>query len=57
LQGLTEKEVEIESLKTIIVAQDEKIKALESVRDDLSIAREHLRESEAARVQLQELLR
>jgi len=49
---LTEKEIEIESLKTIIVAQDEKIKVVDSLRDDLNIARDHLRESEAARVDL-----
>ena len=42
LHSLSEKEVDIESYKTIIVAQDEKIKVLDSVRDDLAIARDHL---------------
>ena len=57
LHGLSEKEVEIESLKTIIVAQEEKIKVLASVREDLASARQLLAESEAARLQLQEQLR
>ena len=49
---MTEKEIEIENLKTIIVAQDEKIKVLDSVKEDVKIARELLKESEAARVAL-----
>lgn len=49
---MTEKEIEIENLKTIIVAQDEKIKVLDSVKEDVQIARELLKESEAARVAL-----
>ena len=31
VHGLTEKEVEIESLKTVIVALNEKVKVLESI--------------------------
>lgn len=57
LHSLSEKEVDIESYKTIIVAQDEKIKVLDSVRDDLAIARDHLQQSESARALLQEQLR
>ena len=57
LHGLTEKEIEIENLKTIIVAQDQKLKVLDSVRDDLAIARDALKYSEANRFLLQEQLR
>jgi hypothetical protein len=35
LHGISEKEVEIEHLKTFIVALDEKVKVVESVREDL----------------------
>ena len=52
LHGISEKEVEIEHLKTVIVALDEKVKVVDSVREDLFIARDHLQESEAARITL-----
>lgn len=57
LHGLTEKEIEIESLKTVIVGLDQKVKVTESVRIDLQISRDTLKDSEANRVLLQELLR
>ena len=38
MQGLTEKEVEIESLKTVIVALNEKVKVIESIQDDVKNA-------------------
>eukprot|EP00347_Sterkiella_histriomuscorum_P019812 403340205 len=55
--GLTEKEIEIENLKTIIVAQDQKIKVIDSVREDLQMVRDQLRESEQSRLLMQEQLR
>ena len=35
LQGFTEKEVEIEHLKTIIVAQKEQMTVIDSVKEDI----------------------
>lgn len=42
IQGISEKEVEIEHLKTVIVALDEKVKVIDSVREDLAILHSHL---------------
>ena len=49
---MSEKEVEIEHLKTIIVAFNDKVKVIDSVREDLRIAREQLQASEKARTDL-----
>ena len=53
IHGITEKEVEIEHLKTVIVALDEKVQVITSVREDLTITKDHLKVSEQARVDLQ----
>lgn len=55
--GLTEREIQIENLKTIVVSQDQKLKVLDSVREDLQIAREQLRDSELNRGLLQQQLK
>ena len=57
LQGITEKEVEIEHLKTVIVALDQKVKVLESVREDLAQEKDHSKQSEGARVELQMVMK
>ena len=54
LQGISEKEVEIEHLKTVIVALDEKLKVIDAVRADLALSQQLVKESEQARVALQE---
>ncbi len=54
LYGISEKDVEIEHLKTVIVGLEEKVKVLESVREDLQIERTRYLESEAAREALRE---
>ena len=46
-------EVEIESLKTVIVALNEKVKVLESVQDDVKNKEYALNKSEEARGELQ----
>lgn len=55
--GLTEREIQIENLKTIVVSQDQKLKAYESIRDDLQIVRDQLKDSELNRALLQQQLK
>ncbi len=40
--SISEKEVEIEHLKTIIVAQDEKLKMMESIKEENETAKQQL---------------
>ncbi len=54
IQGISEKEVEIEHLTTVIVAMDEKVKVLDSVREDLALERSKFQDSEANRLKLQQ---
>lgn len=46
IKGLSEKEVELEHLKTVIVGLNEKLKVKEDVEEDLANARRLLEESE-----------
>lgn len=55
VRGLSEKEVEIEHLKTQIVALSEKAEVLEDMRKDVSAHREVLRNSEEKRYDMQTL--
>jgi len=52
IKGLTEKEVELEHLKTVIVGLSEKLKVKEDIEQDLSHSRAQLQSAEQARVAL-----
>lgn len=56
IKGLSEKEVELEHLKTVIVALNEKLKVKEDLEEDLKNNRKLLEESEMARKELQQNL-
>ena len=49
IRGLSEKEVELEHLKTVIVGLNEKLKVKEDIEQDLNNARKLLTESEKGR--------
>ena len=53
VRGLSEKEVEIEHLRTTIVALNEKAEVLEDMRKDVFAQKELLRSSETHRFELQ----
>lgn len=53
VRGLSEKEVEIEHLRTTIVALNEKAEVLEDMRKDVFAQKELLRSSEVHRYDLQ----
>jgi hypothetical protein len=53
LKGLSEKEVELEHLKTVIVALNEKLKVREDLDEDLRNIRMQLDSAEKARTELQ----
>ncbi len=53
VRGLSEKEVEIEHLRTTIVALSEKAEVLEDMRKDVFAMKELLRSSETHRYELQ----
>ena len=52
VRGLSEKEVEIEHLRTQLVAYQEKAEVLEDMRKDVQAQREMLRGSEDRRYEL-----
>jgi len=52
IKGLSEKEVELEHLKTVIVGLNEKLKVKEDIEADLSHSRVQLQSAEQARVVL-----
>lgn len=56
VRGLSEKEVEIEHLRTTIVALNEKAEVLEDMRKDVFALKELLRGSETHRYELQQQL-
>jgi len=49
MRGLSEKEVELEHLKTVIVGLNEKLKVKEDIEEDLFNARKQLQDNEKAR--------
>ena len=53
LHGIPAKEVEIEHLKTITIALDEKVQVLDSVREELAVEHEKTKTVETARIDLQ----
>lgn len=53
MRGLSEKEVEIEHLRTTIVALSEKAEVLEDMRKDVFALKDLLRNSETHRLDLQ----
>jgi hypothetical protein len=56
VRGLSEKEVEIEHLRTTIVALSEKAEVLEDMRRDVFAMKDLLRSSETHRYELQQQL-
>ena len=52
IKGLSEKEVELEHLKTVIVGLNEKLKVREDIEEDLQNARKQLESSDRARTEL-----
>lgn len=56
MRGLSEKEVEIEHLRTTIVALSEKAEVLEDMRKDVFAVKDLLRNSEMHRLELQQQL-
>jgi len=52
IKGLSEKEVELEHLKTVIVGLSEKLKVREDIEEDLDDARKLLQDAERARSEL-----
>jgi hypothetical protein len=52
MRGLSEKEVELEHLKTVIVGLNEKLQVKEDIEEDLFNARALLQENERGRRQL-----
>ena len=54
ITGINEREVEIEHLKTTMIALDEKVKVMDDIKQDISNTRRDLGESEAKREELQE---
>jgi hypothetical protein len=52
LNGINERDVEIEHLKTTMIALDEKVKVMDDVKDDISNTRRDLGESEVKRGEL-----
>ncbi len=53
LQGLNERDVEIDHLKTTVIALNEKSELLGDMKQDVSDTRVQLEKSEQARVELQ----
>jgi len=51
---LNEKDVEIEHLKTTMIALDEKVKVIDDCHQEVNASRRDFRESEAKRGELQE---
>ena len=49
MRGLSEKEVELEHLKTVIVGLNEKLQVKEDIEEDLYNARQLLQENENGR--------
>lgn len=49
IKGLSEKEVELEHLKTVIVGMNEKLKVKEDIENDLINAKKQIYEIEKAR--------
>ena len=56
IKGLSEKEVELEHLKTVIVGLNEKLKVKEDIAEDLHNARRQLEENDRARKVLHQQL-
>ena len=52
IRGLSEKEVEIEHLKTTIVALNEKVEVLHDMRQDVVVHKELIQHSELKREEL-----
>lgn len=53
IRGLSEKEIELEHLKTVIVALNQKVEVVEDIKTDLSTTTRRFKDSEMAREDLQ----
>ena len=52
MKGLSEKEIELEHLKTVIVGLNQKLKVREDLEEDLANARKQVQDGERARAEL-----